>query len=68
MINNMNTEHLSKTKYELLNRIKSCENELIEITTKVGENNKLEIFDNELINKYIFLKNQLSILTYNFLY
>ena len=64
----MNVENLGKMKTDLLLRIKHTESQLIEVAEQVGVNNRMEIFDNDLIDRYIFLKNQLSILTYNFLY
>ena len=51
-----------------LKKIKNCEAELLDVAEKVGSNNRLEIFDAELIERYIYLKNEMKILTYNFLY
>lgn len=64
----MNVNGLSTYEIDKLLRIKHAESELFEVAQQVGVNNRLEIFDNDLIDRYIFLKNQLSILTYNFLY
>lgn len=64
----MNVENLGKMKTDLLLRIKHTESQLIEVTEQVGVNNRMEIFDNDLIDRYVALKNQMSILTYNFLH
>lgn len=63
----MYMDNLGKVKSDLLIRIRHTENQLMEVAEKVGVNNRLEIFDNDLIDRYVALKNQLSILTYNFL-
>lgn len=68
MENNFNIDGMSNFGIEKLNQIKNCEAELLDVAEKVGVNNRLEIFDAELIERYIFLKNELKILTYNFLY
>jgi len=64
----MNVENLGKIKTDLLLRIKHTESQLIEVAEQVGVNNRMEIFDNDLIDRYVALKNQMSILTYNFLH
>ena len=67
MENNFNTDGMSGYGIAELNRIKNCEAELMDVSQKVGVNNRLEIFDAELIDRYIFLKNELKVLTNNFL-
>lgn len=67
MENNFNTDGLSGFGINQLNNIKNCEAELLDVAEKVGVNNRLEIFDAELIDRYIFLKNELNVLTNNFL-
>lgn len=68
MENNFNVDGLSGFGIINLKKIKNCEAELIDVAEKVGVNNRLEIFDAELIERYIYLKNEMKILTYNFLY
>lgn len=68
MENNFNTDGMSGFGIGQLNRIKNCEAELLDVAQQVGVNNRLEIFDAELIDRYIQLKNEMKILTYNFLY
>lgn len=68
MENNFNVDGMSGFGISHLNRIKNCEAELLDVAQKVGVNNRLEIFDAELIERYIQLKNELNIITYNFLY
>jgi len=63
----MYTDNLGKMKTDMLVRLRHTESQLMEIAEQVGVNNRLEIFDNDLIDRYVALKNQLSILTYNFL-
>lgn len=46
----------------------NCEYDLIIVAQKVGINNKLEIFDSDLIQRFINLKTRLSVLTNQFLY
>lgn len=68
MENNFNVDSLSTFGIDKLNQINNCESELLEVSKQVGINNRLEIYDAELIEKYIQLKNEIKILTYNFLY
>jgi hypothetical protein len=68
MENNFNVDGMSGFGIINLKKIKNCEAELIDVAEKVGVNNRLEIFDAELIERYIYLKNEMKILTYNFLY
>lgn len=68
MENNFNVDGMSGFGISHLNRIKNCEAELLDVAQQVGVNNRLEIFDSELIERYIQLKNELNIITYNFLY
>lgn len=68
MENNFNVDGMSGFGISHLNRIKNCEAELLDVAQQVGVNNRLEIFDAELIERYIQLKNELNIITYNFLY
>lgn len=68
MENNFNVDGMSGFGIINLKKIKNCEAELMDVAEKVGLNNRLEIFDAELIERYIFLKNEMKILTYNFLY
>jgi hypothetical protein len=68
MENNFNVDGMSGFGIINLKKIKNCEAELIDVAEKVGVNNRLEIFDAELIERYIYLKHALKILTYNFLY
>ena len=68
MENNFNVDGMSGFGISHLNRIKNCEAELLDVAEKVGVNNRLEIFDAELIDRYIQLKKELNIITYNFLY
>lgn len=63
----MYTDNLGKVKTDLLLRIRHTECELMEVAERVGVNNRMEIFDNDLIDRYVALKNKMSILTYNFL-
>lgn len=67
MENNFNKNWLSGYGVMQINLIKNCEAELLDVAEKVGINNRLEIFDAELIDRYIFLKNELNVLTNNFL-
>ena len=67
MENNFNVDGLSGFGINQLNNIKNCEAELLDVAEKIGVNNRLEIFDAELIERYIFLKNELNVLTNNFL-
>lgn len=67
MENNFNVDGMSGFGINQLNNIKNCEAELLDVAEKVGVNNRLEIFDAELIDRYIFLKNELNVLTNNFL-
>lgn len=64
----MYIENLGKMKTDLLNRIKYVENELMDVTQQVGVNNRLEIYDEDLIDRYVTLKQQMKFLTYNFLH
>jgi hypothetical protein len=68
MENNFNVDGLSGFGIINLKKIKNCEAELLDVAEKVGVNNRLEIFDAELIERYIHLKNEIKILTLNFLY
>ena len=68
MENKFNVDGMSGFGISHLNRIKNCEAELLDVAQQVGVNNRLEIFDSELIERYIQLKNELNIITYNFLY
>lgn len=67
MENNFNVDGMSGFGINQLNNIKNCEAELLDVAEKIGVNNRLEIFDAELIDRYIFLKNELNVLTNNFL-
>ena len=64
----MYIENLGKMKTDLLNRIKHVESELMDVTQQVGVNNRLEIYDEELIDRYVTLKQQMKYLTHNFLH
>lgn len=64
----MYIENLGKMKTDLLNRIKHVENELMDVAQQVGVNNRLEIYDEDLIERFITLKQQVKYLTYNFLH
>jgi len=64
----MYIENLGKMKTDLLNRIKYVENELMDVAQQVGINNRLEIYDEDLIDRYVTLKQQMKFLTYNFLH
>lgn len=64
----MYIENLGKMKTDLLNRIKHVESELMDVTQQVGVNNRLEIYDEDLIERFITLKQQMKYLTYNFLH
>lgn len=68
MENNFNVDSLSTFGIDKLKQINNCESELLQVSQQVGVNNRLEIFDAELIERYIQLKNEMKILTYNFLY
>ena len=68
MENNFNVDGMSGFGINQLKKIQETETELIYVTQKVGENNRNEIYDQQLIERFIELKNQLNILTYNFLY
>lgn len=68
MENNFNVDNMSMFGINQLNQIKNCEAELLDVAQKVGINNRLEVYDAELIERYIQLKNEMKILTYNFLY
>ncbi len=68
MENNFNVDSLSTFGIDKLKKIQETEAELIYVTQKVGENNRNEIYDQQLIDRFIELKNELNILTYNFLY
>lgn len=68
MENNFNVDGMSGFGINQLNQIKNCEAELLDVAQKVGVNNRLEVYDAELIERYIQLKNEMKILTYNFLY
>ena len=67
MENNFNVDSLSTFGIDKLNQINNCEAELLDVAQQVGVNNRLEIFNAELIDRYIFLKNELNVLTNNFL-
>jgi len=68
MENNFNVDNLSTFGIDKLKQIYNCESELLDVSKQVGINNRLEIYDAELIERYIKLKNDMKILTYNFLY
>ena len=68
MENNFNEDGMSGFGINQLKKIQETEVELIYVTQKVGENNRNEIYDQQLIERFIELKNELNILTYNFLY
>lgn len=68
MENKFNVDNLSTFGIDKLNQINNCEAELIDVAQKVGENNRNEVYDQQLIDRFIELKNELNILTYNFLY
>jgi hypothetical protein len=68
MENNFNVDNLSTFGIDKLKQINNCESELLDVSKQVGINNRLEIYDAELIERYIKLKNDMKILTYNFLY
>ena len=68
MENNFNVDNMSMFGINQLKKIQETEVELIYVTQKVGENNRNEIYDQQLIERFIELKNELNILTYNFLY
>lgn len=68
MENKFNIDRMSNFGIEKLNQINNCEAELLDVAEKIGVNNRLEIFDNELMDRFIFLKNEIKILTNNFLY
>jgi hypothetical protein len=67
MENNFNVDNLSTFGIDKLKQIKNCEAKLLDVAQQVGVNNRLEIFNAELIERYIFLKNELNVLTNNFL-
>jgi hypothetical protein len=67
MENNFNVDGMSGFGIINLKKIKNCEAELLDVAQQVGVNNRLEIFNAELIERYIFLKNELNVLTNNFL-
>ena len=68
MENKFNVDNLSTFGIDKLKKIQETETALIYVTQKVGENNRNEIYDQQLIERFIELKNELNILTYNFLY
>lgn len=68
MENNFNVDNLSTFGIDKLKKIQETETELIYVTQKVGENNRNEVYDQQLIDRFIELKNELNILTLNFLY
>ena len=68
MENNFNVDGMSGFGIIHLKKIQETEVELIYVTQKVGENNRNEVYDQQLIERFINLKNEMKILTYNFLY
>ena len=68
MENNFNVDSLSTFGIDKLKKIQETEAELIYVTQKVGENNRNEVYDQQLIERFIDLKNEMKMLTYNFLY
>jgi hypothetical protein len=61
-------DNLGKMKTDLLVRLRHTESQLMEIAEQVGVNNRLEIYDEELIDRYVTLKQQMKYLTHNFLH
>lgn len=68
MENNFNTDGLSGFGIIHLKKINETEAEIIRLAKQVGENNRNEVYDQQLIERFIDLKNEMKILTYNFLY
>ena len=68
MENNFNVDNLSTFGIYKLKQINETEAEIIRLAKQVGENNRNEVYDQQLIERFIELKNELNILTYNFLY
>lgn len=61
-------DNLGKMKTDMLVRLRHTESQLMEIAEQVGVNNRLEIYDEELIDRYVTLKQQMKYLTHNFLH
>lgn len=68
MENNFNVDSLSTFGIDKLKQINETEAEIIRLAKQVGENNRNEVYDQQLIERFIDLKNEMKILTYNFLY
>ncbi len=68
MENNFNVDSLSTFEIDKLKQINETEAEIIRLAKQVGENNRNEIYDQQLIERFIDLKNEMKMLTYNFLY
>lgn len=68
MENNFNVDNLSSFGIDKLKQINETESEIIRLAKQVGENNRNEVYDQQLIERFIDLKNNMKILTYNFLY
>lgn len=68
MENNFNVDNLSTFGIDKLKQINETEAEIIRLAKQVGENNRNEVYDQQLIERFIDLKNEMKILTLNFLY
>ena len=68
MENNFNVDSLSTFGIDKLKQINETEAEIIRLAKQVGENNRNEVYDQQLIERFIDLKNEMKMLTYNFLY
>lgn len=68
MENNFNVDSLSTFGIDKLKQINETEAEIIRLAKQVGENNRNEVYDQQLIERFIDLKNEMKILTLNFLY
>lgn len=68
MENKFNVDSLSTFGIDKLKQINETEAEIIRLAKQVGENNRNEVYDQQLIERFIDLKNEMKMLTYNFLY
>jgi len=58
---------LTKRQQLVLSELYNCEFNLMNAAAKIGINNKLEIYDRQLVEDYVNLKLKLTVLTNQFL-
>jgi hypothetical protein len=67
MENKFYSDGLTKRSLYALNDIHQKESELYDIAKKLGELKRLELYDQNLTEKYYLLQNQIETITDNFL-